>query len=60
MNLQSKIIETVEQTPNNSELGGKIRKMLQHLIFKKDKILHAPNQISIFDEIKERENDRSK
>ena len=60
MNFKSKIIELIKTNPNNYELGDKIRKLIWPEVIKeleadkKDK-----NQISIFDEIKERENARS-
>jgi len=61
MDFKSKIIELVEQTPNNYELGDKVRKMIWPLIFKEKTISNDPKQISIFDEIEERKNNaRSK
>ena len=60
MDFKSKIIEMVEQTPNNYELGDKLRKMVWPLIFKEKSTTKDANQISIFDEIEERRNDRSK
>lgn len=61
MDFKSKIIELVEQTPNNYELGDKLRKMVWPLIFKEKQNTQDTNQISIFDEIEERKNNaRSK
>ena len=60
MDFKSRIIEMVEQTPNNYELGDKLRKMVWPLIFKEKSITSDANQISIFDEIEERKNARSK
>lgn len=60
MDFKSKIIEMVEQTPNNYELGDKLRKMIWPLIFKEKSTTIDTNQISIFDEIEERRNARSK
>tara|TARA_B100000767_G_scaffold27743_1_gene24109 strand:+ start:978 stop:1163 length:186 start_codon:yes stop_codon:yes gene_type:complete len=57
MDFKGKIIEMVEQTPNNYELGDKLRKMVWPLIFKEKEIIQDTNQISIFDEIKERKKD---
>jgi hypothetical protein len=58
MDFKSRIIELVKQTPNNYELGDKLRKMVWPLIFKEK--VEDTNQISIFDEIEERKNARSK
>lgn len=58
MDFKSRIIELVKQTPNNYELGDKLRKMVSPLIFKEK--VEDTNQISIFDEIEERKNARSK
>jgi len=52
MDFKSRIIELVKQTPNNYELGDKLRKMVSPLIFKEK--VEDTNQISIFDEIEER------
>ena len=52
MDFKSRIIELVKQTPNNYELGDKLRKMVWPLIFKEK--VEDTNQISIFDEIEER------
>jgi|TARA_Y100000385_G_scaffold23581_1_gene22790 hypothetical protein len=61
MDFKSTIIELVEQTPNNYELGDKLRKMVWPLIFKEKQTIQDTNQISIFDEIEERKNNaRSK
>lgn len=61
MDFKSTIIELVEQTPNNYELGDKLRKMVWPLIFKEKQTIQDTNQISIFDEIEERKkNARSK
>jgi hypothetical protein len=56
MDFKGKIIEMVEQTPNNYELGDKLRKMVWPLIFKEKEQVKDINQISIFDEIEERKN----
>jgi hypothetical protein len=56
MDFKSKIVELVEQTPNNYELGDKVIKMVWTLIFKEKTISNDPKQISIFDEIEERKN----
>ena len=60
MDFKSKIIEMVKQTPNNYELGDKLRKLVWPLIFKEKSTVNDTNQISIFDEIEERRNARSK
>lgn len=61
MDFKSKIIEMVEQTPNNYELGDKLRKMVWPLIFKEKEQIKNAAQISIFDEIEEKRNNaRSK
>lgn len=60
MSFKSKIIEMVKETPNNYELGDKLRKLLWPEILKELKTNETDkNQISIFDEIKEREDARS-
>jgi|TARA_B100000768_G_scaffold114288_1_gene105803 hypothetical protein len=56
MDFKGKIIEMVEQTPNNYELGDKVRKMVWPLIFKEKEQAKDTNQISIFDEIEEKRN----
>lgn len=56
MDFKGKIIEMVEQTPNNYELGDKVRKMVWPLIFKGKEQVKDTNQISIFDEIEEKRN----
>lgn len=60
MSFKGKIIEMVKETPNNYELGDKLRKLLWPEILKELKTNEIDkNQISIFDEIKEREDARS-
>lgn len=60
MSFKGKIIEMVKETPNNYELGDKLRKLLWPEILKELKTNETDkNQISIFDEIKEREDARS-
>lgn len=61
MDFKSKIIELVKTNPNNYELGNKVRKLIWPEVLKELKANKIDeNQISIFDEIKERENARSK
>jgi len=61
MDFKSKIIELVKTNPNNYELGNKVRNLIWPEVIKELKANKIDeNQISIFDEIKERENARSK
>jgi hypothetical protein len=61
MDFKSKIIELVKTNPNNYELGNKVRNLIWPEVLKELKANKIDkNQISIFDEIKERENARSK
>lgn len=60
MDFKSKILEIVKNTPNNYELGNKVRKLMWPEVLKELRANKTDNnQISIFDEIKERENARS-
>ena len=60
MNFKSKIIELVKTNPNNYELGDKVRNLVWPEVIKELEANKTDkNQISIFDEIKERENARS-
>jgi len=47
----------VKSTPNNMELGNSIRSLVNKIQDSESKPKIAPNQITIFDEIKERQND---
>lgn len=61
MDFKSKIIELVKTNPNNYELGNKVRNLIWPEVLKELKANKiGENQISIFDEIKERENARFK
>lgn len=60
MDFKGKILEMVKNTPNNYELGNKVRELMWPEVLKELRANKTDdNQISIFDEIKERENARS-
>lgn len=60
MDFKSKILEMVKNNPNNYELGNEVRKLMWPEVLKELRANETDdNQISIFDEIKERENARS-
>lgn len=56
-NFYKTISDLVKSTPNNLELGDAVRKLIWKIEDSKKQTEVDPNQVTIFDEIKERQDE---